>query len=277
MKSLLALVLLSVFAISFAPVAPAHEMFLKSEGHELAENSEQVIRLLNGTFDISENAVSRDRMRDVSLVAHGKREHPPASEWYDDEDGSASYLKYRSAAAGTYALGVSTKPSLIALKRDDFIAYLKHDGVIDVLAEFEKGAGPDVVRERYSKHVKALVQVGKERTGDHAAVLGYPVEIVPDTNPYDLRFGQELGFRVLVDGKPAANLPVRVGYEGFHGHDESGEHISHYALRTDADGRAKFLLSNKAIWYISLIHMKEVDEPEVDYESNWATLTFSVK
>ncbi len=276
MRAILPSILLSA-ATAFAASASAHEMFLKSEGYELAENAEQVVRLLNGTFDISENAVSRDRMRDVSIIAHGRSTHPPESDWYDEEDGSTSYLRYRSGAAGTYVIGVSTRPSLIALKRDDFVAYLKHDGVVDMLAEFEKGQGPEVVRERYSKHVKAVVQVGKRRTGDYSAVLGYPVEIVPDANPYDLRFGQELGFRVLIDSKPAADLPVRVGYEGFHGHDESGEHITHYALRTDAEGRAKFLISNKAIWYISLIHMKKVDEAEVDYESNWATLTFTVK
>ena len=122
-----------------------------------------------------------------------------------------------------------------------------------------------------------MVQAGKGRTDDYATVLGYPVEIVPDTNPYSLRFGQDFGFRVLSDSKPVANQLVRVSYEGFHDHDESGEHITFYALRTDAEGRAKFLLSNKAIWFISLIHMNKVSDPEVDYESNWATLTFTVK
>lgn len=73
---------------------------------------------------------------------------------------------------------------------------------------------------------------------------------------------------------PLANQIVRASYEGFHGHDASGAHINAHSMRTDKDGRAKFLLSNKALWYISLIHMQRVSEPDVDYESNWATVTF---
>ena len=122
------------------------------------------------------------------------------------------------------------------------------------------------------------MQVGDQRTSDFATHLGYPVEIIPDQNPYELRFGHEMGFQVLVNGEPAADQLVRASYEGFHGHDASGGHINSYDMRTDADGRASFLLNNKALWYISLIHMQEMpDDPDVDYESNWATLTFEVK
>lgn len=268
---------LALALVAFAPLAPAHEMFLKSEGYELEPGPKQVVRLLNGTFDISENSVSRDRMRDVSIVAGGKTVHPAPSDWYDDEQATSSFLRYSAATPGTYVIGVSTKPSMIELSRDDFIGYLKHEGLLDTLAEIETQGGPAKFRERYSKHVKAIVQIGKERSVDHAAVLGYRVEIVPDTNPYDLRFGQEMSFRVLVDGKPAANQLVRAGYEGFHQHDAAGGHFSYLSLRTDAEGRARFLLSNKAIWYISLIHMQKSKEAGVDYESNWATLTFTVK
>ena len=49
-----------------------------------------------------------------------------------------------------------------------------------------------------------------------------------------------------------------------------------HTLRTDADGRATFLISQKGVWYISLIHMVETDDPDADYESNWATMTFEV-
>lgn len=74
-----------------------------------------------------------------------------------------------------------------------------------------------------------------------------------------------------------ANQLVRASYEGFHGYDASGGHINSHQLRTDKDGRATFLLSNKAAWYISLIHMERIKDPEADHESNWATVTFTVK
>jgi uncharacterized GH25 family protein len=262
---------LVVAAAVVATPASAHEMFLRPDKALQAPNTDQVVKLVNGTFDKSENPITRDRMADVSIVAGGNVSKPAATSWSDDA--TASYLKYRTGAPGTYVVGVSTKARVITLSRADFIAYLKHDGVLDTLATFEKEALANV-RERYSKHVRAIVQVGDPRTADYSMPLGYPVEILLDQNPYDLKFGKEVSFRVLYRGKPLANQLVRASYDGFHGHDASGNHINAHSMRTDKDGRAKFLLSNKALWYISLIYMQKVSEPDVDYESNWATATF---
>ncbi|NJO12855.1 MAG: hypothetical protein HC872_04640 [Gammaproteobacteria bacterium] len=74
--------------------AAAHEMFLRPDKAVQAPNSEQTVRLINGTFDKSENAISRDRMDDVSIVANGKVTKPPASNWSDDA--TTARLKYRT-------------------------------------------------------------------------------------------------------------------------------------------------------------------------------------
>lgn len=257
--------------------ASAHEMFLKGKNLFVAPNSDQFIWLVNGTFDKSENSIDRSRMASVNIIANGKVSKPSADSWSDDEKKTYSTLSYKTGAPGTYVIGVSTKPNALSLSREDFIAYLKHDGVLDTLASFEKQSKLKTVRERYSKHVRTIVQVGDKRTDDFAKPLGYPVEIMLDSNPYSLRFGDKVSFRVLYKGKPVANQIVRASYEGFHGHDAGGGHVNAHELRTDADGRAQFILTNKAVWYISLIHMQKVAGGDVDYESNWATLTFQVK
>ncbi len=265
--------ILTLLALASAPVA-AHEMFLKPANSEQLPNSQEVVRLINGTFDKSENAITRDRMADVSIVSGEGVTRPRSSDWYDDDN--SSYLRYDSGAGGTKVIGVSTKPRVITMSPDDFVAYLKHDGVLDTLQEFEAGNTLKEVRERYSKHIRTVVQVGDEKTESYAAQLDYPVEIILDRNPYALRFGDSIGFQVLYRGKPAARQLVRASYEGFHGHDDSGGHINSYDMRTDENGRATFLLNNKALWYISLIHMQKIDDPDADYESNWATITFRV-
>ena len=226
---------IAIAAVAATTPVLAHEMFLKAEESVVAPNSETVVRLINGTFDKSENSISRDRMANVSIVASDGVTNPPDDAWYDDEN--SSYLKYRTGEAGTYVIGVSTRPNMIAMSPEDFIAYLKHDGVLDTLTTFEQGNELTEVRERYSKHVRTFVQVGDKKTADYAKPLNYPVEILLDQNPYGLKFGDDLSFRVLVNGKPAANQLVRASYEGFHGHDASGGHINSYNLRTDTDGR----------------------------------------
>jgi len=265
--------LITGLAVASAPTA-AHEMFLKPENSSQEPASAQVVRLINGTFGKSENAITRDRMADVSIVADGNVTKPRPSDWYDDEN--SSYLNYDSGDTGTKVIGVSTRPKIITMSPDDFIAYLKHDGVLDTLAIFEAENTLTEVRERYSKHIRTVVQVGDRKSDSFATQLCYPVEIILDQNPYELRFGDNIGFRVLVKGEPAANQLVRASYEGFHGHDASGGHFNSYDMRTDADGRASFLLNNKALWYISLIHMQKIDDQDADYESNWATITFRV-
>jgi uncharacterized GH25 family protein len=250
-------------------------MFLKAEEPVVAPNSDKVVRLLNGTFDKSENSISRDRMANVSIIAHGEVKNPPVEDWFDDEN--SSYLKYHAGEAGTYVIGVSTHSNVITMSPEDFIEYLEHEGLLDTLQTFRRENELTEVRERYSKHVRTVVQVGDRKTDDYSKQLGYPVEILLDQNPYELRFGDDLSFQVLVDGKPAARQLARASYEGFHGHDASDDHINSYDLRTDKEGRASFLLSNKAVWYISLIHIQKIDDPEADYESNWATITFQVK
>lgn len=265
----------AVAGLLTAMPALAHEMFLKAKEYLVAPTSDQVVRLMNGTFDKSENSIGRDRMTDVSIAANGRATSPPEDAWYDDSN--SSYLRYRTGESGTYVIGVSTQPSMIELSRDDFIAYLRHDGILDTLATFENDNEQSEVRERYSKHVRAVVQVGDRRSSDFSEPLGYPVEILLEQNPYDLNIGDELSFRVLFNGEPVANQIVRASYEGFHGRDASNHHANAYNLRTDEDGRARFRLTDKAVWYIALIHMEKIDEAEVDYESNWATVTFKVK
>lgn len=267
----------ALMTLALAGSLSAHEMFLKSRTSFLQPNTDQTIWLINGTFDKSENSISRDRMANVSIISGGKVTNPQAASWSDDAKKTYSMLKVRTGAPGTYVVGVSTKPNIITLSPKDFVAYLKHDGVLDTLAVFEKQNKLTQVRERYSKHVRTIVQVGDKLSDDYAKPLGYPVEILLDKNPYSLKFGDKISFRVLYKGKPVANQLVRASYEGFHGHDTTGGHINAHELRTDANGRAEFLLSNKATWYISLIHMQKITDPKADYESNWATLTFQVK
>ena len=183
----LAVAVIAVAAVMATTSSLAHDLFLKPKESVVTPDSDQVIRAMNGTFYESEGGISRDRLADVSIVADGLVSNPPDTAWYDDED--SSYLNYRAGEAGTYVIGVSTRPNMITMLPEDFISYLKHDGVLDTLATFEKENELAEVRERYSKHVRTIVQVGEKTTADYSKQLGYPIEIVLDQNPYELNVG----------------------------------------------------------------------------------------
>jgi uncharacterized GH25 family protein len=257
--------------VSAVTAAAAHDMFLKPTRHFAPENSEVRIRVLNGTFVRSENSIARNRIADLSVVSPTRRSPLDTSEFTVTGDTSTFHI--HSRGAGTYIVGLSTKPSIISLSADDFNLYLKDDGIPDMLeARLRAGEQQKPAVERYSKHVKTLVQVGTARSSHFSTVMGYPAEIVPVENPYDLSAGGILRVRTLVDGKPAANQYVLYG-----GRTTNDAAIEQKSTRSGADGVASIPLSQAGVWYVKFINMVPVKIDSLTHESKWASLTFQIR
>lgn len=249
----------------------AHDLFLKLDSFFVAVNSKVTINILNGTFMASEGAVNYARLRDVSIFApDGGRTKPVEANFTKNE--TTSFLNLDVRNAGTYVVGLSTMEREIDLEGKDFNDYLSHDGIPDTLAERkEKKELDKKVRERYSKHVKAIFQAGDVRTDSFKTVLGYPVELVPQQNPYKLKSGDTIEILCLKDGKPLVNQFVQSGREA------DGKVATGQDVRTDKKGVAKFKLNGAGKWYVRFINMTRLDDPELNYESKWATLTFEIR
>jgi hypothetical protein len=250
----------------------AHDLFLRPTRFFVPENSEVQIHVLNGTFSKSEGAVTRDRLRALDVISPAGVAPLDTSAWVPA--GDATVLTVRTGSAGTYVVGASLKPRELRLEAKDFNKYLASDGVPDVLeARRRSGELDRTARERYHKHVKAVLQVGTERSGGFDRALGYPAELVPLDNPYTLRPGASLRVRALVDGRPVANQYVVTG-----GRTAGGTRIAQRGVRTDSDGVARVPLRSAGIWYLKFIHMERATaDTTIDYESKWATLTFQVR
>ncbi|MEO8649368.1 MAG: DUF4198 domain-containing protein [Acidobacteriota bacterium] len=257
--------LLSLVASVFA-----HDLFLKTDSYFLKPNSKFTVQIMNGTFQASEGAVSFARLNDVSVVSDGKRVHPLETDFTKNE--TTAFMNLPTGAAGTYVIGLSTKTREIALKAEEFNAYLKEDGLPDTLEERRKtGELEKDAKERYAKHVKAILQVGKRQTDDYKTVLGYPVELVPQQNPYTLKKGGTIEILCLKDGKPLAGQVVLAGRE------EKGRILIAPELRSDQNGLVKVRLDGTGKWYVKFINMTKLDDPDLNYESKWTTLTFEIK
>ncbi len=248
----------------------AHDLFLKTDSYFLKPNSKFAVKVMNGTFQESEGAVSYARLNDVSVVSGGKRTHPQESVFTKNE--TTAFMNLTTGAAGTYVVGLSTKSREIALKAADFNEYLREDGLPDTLEERRKtGELEKDAKERYAKHVKAILQVGKKQTDDYKTVLGYPVELIPQQNPYKLKKGDTIEILCLKDGKLLANQVVLAGRE------EKGKLTAAPELRSDAKGIVKLKLDGSGKWYVKFINMAKLDDPDLNYESKWTTLTFEIK
>lgn len=264
---------LSLGLLVFAStVLQAHDFFFRMDSFFVAPGATARIRALNGTFSSSENSITRDRLRDLSVVSPSGRAHPDTALW--STTGDTSVFTFRAGVAGTYVVAASLAPREITLSAKEFNTYLADDGIPDVLAARKRnGELAKPAAERYSKHIKALVQVGATRSGDFAAVLGYPAELVPLDNPYRLKAGSVLRVRAMVDNKPVANQLIVSG-----GRLASGSRFQERRVRTDASGIARVSLTRRGQHYIKFINMVPYrGSDKLDYESKWATLTFELR
>ena len=256
-------------AVLLASVS-AHDLFLKFNSFYLAPNKEVEVRLLNGEFHHSVNSIERDRMRDVSVVAPSGVTHPPLENWRNA--GTETVLRFATQEPGTYVVATSLKPRELKMKAAEFNRYLQLEGVNDTYLERQKNNQlNEASNERYSKHVKAIFQVGQVGNApndSYQKALGYPVEIIPQQNPYALKLGDSLTVKCLKDGQPLANQSVLYGWQTVSGPAKTNK------ARTDAQGLVSFKLAAAGVWYVKFINMTRVNEGAVNYESKWATLTF---
>ena len=107
----LSLALAAVFVVVGA--LAAHDMFLRPAQHFVEPNSSVLVRLLNGTFSSSANSISRDRLLDVAIVSPTGRVKLDTAAW--SVAGDTSSFTLTTTAPGTYVLGASTRPRVLAL------------------------------------------------------------------------------------------------------------------------------------------------------------------
>ena len=122
-----------------ATALSAHDLFLRLDSFFVRPESTARIRVLNGTFSSSENAVARNRLADISVVGPAGRSRLDTALW--QATGDTSRLSVPIGDAGTYVVGASTLAREITLEAKDFNAYLEEDGIPDVLAARRRDGG----------------------------------------------------------------------------------------------------------------------------------------
>jgi uncharacterized GH25 family protein len=262
---------IAVLILTAATTLFAHDLFLLPDAFFVTPESSVGVRVLNGTFEKSEGAVAAARIRDLTVVTPKGRTNPSSDGWR--ATGDTAVFSLRVGQTGNYVIGLSTLARTIRLDAKDFNEYLATEASPAILSQ-RKRAGEDTLpaSERYSKHVKTLLQVGSTQSSNYGAVLGYPAELIPLHNPYALRRGEALRVRALFEGRPEAGQLLYYG-----GRKANGTAVRERSARTDRAGVAHVRIPSSGEWYIKFIHMVKVARDTVDYESNWATLTFATR
>ena len=186
---------------------------------------------------------------------------------------------------GTHLLSFDSTPLRIALSADKFHAYLHDEGLDFVKAQREKaGTADQPGRERYWRNIKTLIQVGPASSTPRAPDLIYArptsqrLEIKPLNNPLIMKPGSDLRTRIVFDGKPLAGALVKAWHKLKRAStDRSEGQLLTVRTRTTANGEAVMQLPYAGEWMVSVVHMvPALGEPEVDWDSYWGNLSFSL-
>ena len=175
---------------------------------------------------------------------------------------------FKARAAGASIVSMQTNPSTIALAGPAFEAYLKEEGLDDALRlRRELGVADAPGREDFTRAAKSLVLVdGKSRGYDR--VLGLPFELVPLTDPLAYRPGGPFRLKLLLAGRPAGHARVAALPRDLP--DQIVE------ARTSAAGEVELALPHAGLWTIYAVHIEPAARPPADWNSIWASLTFSL-
>ena len=162
--------------------------------------------------------------------------------------------------------------SFVDLEADRFNAYLEAEGLDAVIKTRQRrGEAATNGRELYSRCAKALVRVGAAAgSAGFDQVLGYPLELVPRTDPYALSLPGTLRLALTFSGKPVAGVLV-VAFTA----EQPQQRLR---ARTDARGEVRLRLDRPGRWLVKAVHMVELPDtdPQADWESYWASLTFGL-
>jgi uncharacterized GH25 family protein len=210
-----------------------------------------------------------ERIARFVVVGAGETADVPGTEGRDPAG------MFRAKQEALYVIGYLSRPSFIELGAADFEAYLREEGLDNIIElRKQRNETDKPAKETYSRAAKSLVSAGPATSGFDRS-LDFPLEFIPESNPYAMKPGDSLQVRLLFQGKTLTGAAVAAL--------SKNDPERRVQARTDEHGKASFRLDRPGLWMIKAVHMFPAREEftdegirRADWESLWATLTFEV-
>jgi uncharacterized GH25 family protein len=242
---------------------PAHDMWI--EPTTFAPESGEIVGL---KLKVGQGLLGDPLARDSQLIQQFIVEDSEGRKPVVGRDGGNPAGFIRASDPGVLVVGYHSNPSTVDETAEKFNQYLKEEG-LDSIAALRASRNQDhsQVRELFSRCAKSLVLAAPASGVQGDRVLGFPLELVAEKNPYTLRAGEDLPVRLTYQRRPLAGaLVIAMNREN------PSQKLS---VRTGQDGRVRLPLRPGGMWLVKAVHM--VPAPagtNADWQSYWASLTF---
>lgn len=249
--------------------AAAHEFWMTAEPFSAARNVPVAVTLNVGEQFSGDVVPFSARQAAMLKLYNAQGEHDLRPQL---PGAQAPQVQIAFPDAGTQMLAFDSYPNHIELSPGKFHAYLHDEGLDAIIRARERsGRAASPGRERYRRNIKTLVRVAGDSDGTYAKRTGQALEIVPEADPLVLVPGGMLPLALYFNGKPLADALLKAW------HRQDGRTLT-IRTRTDADGKASFVLPFAGTWMISAVHMVPAKgAPDADWDSFWANLTFDLR
>jgi uncharacterized GH25 family protein len=186
-------------------------------------------------------------------------------------EGKKDHLEVELKEEGTHVLAMQSIFSLAEMEADKFNIYLKENGLDDAYAAREKaGALARPGKESQAKYTKLLLQVGAKKDDGYKMAMGFPIEIVPEQNPYALKLGDNIRFKIMWNKKPLFGARVKVWNrkEGL---------TTLQNIYTEQNGTMETRISSKGMWMVQVVYMVPSKDGQTDWRSYCGSLVFGIE
>jgi len=140
---------------------------------------------------------------------------------------------------------------------------------------WKPGAHDDAAfTNRYEKFAKALLNADAADPEFVTTPLGHALEIIPMDNPADLRAGDELRVKVLLNGEPVAT-EVKATFDGFSDAPMTFAYATETQDHAGEPGVARIRLWSPGYWYVRAA--VDADDAEADAHVLRAIMSFDVR
>ena len=262
------LTMVAAMVLSAVPAGTsrAHDTWLLPDRFEIKPGQTVALQLTSGmAFPELESGPKRERVESANCRLAGRTQE------ITDITAEPKALIFKSELAenGVATFWVQLPPKSIELKPDEVEHYLEEVGAPATLRKEWSEMEPKRWREFYAKHQKTFVRVGQP-AGDRswAEPVGSALEILPESDPTEVRAGDEFAVRVMKNGTPHAGFALNAVAAG----ESKGE-----TGRTDAQGRVAFRINKPGPWLLRGTDLRKAARDDADWESDFVTLTFEAK
>ena len=171
-----------IFAFLFSMNAFAHEYWFEPETFFSARGDKTAVHLYVGdglVKDREERVYQSEKTPMFQLFSTYKTWDLKTSL----TEGQMPIYNFSAEKVGNYLLAMERNWSYITLESNKFEDYLREDGMEYIIAERAKlGENQKEGRERYSRFIKSLLQVGDKRDDTYKKLIRLKLEIMPLEN-----------------------------------------------------------------------------------------------